>query len=673
MADSGARGSAQQIRQLAGMRGLMAKPSGEIIETPITTNFREGLSVLQYFISTHGARKGLADTALKTANSGYLTRRLVDVAQDCIIAEYDCGTIDGIELGALVEGGEIIEKLGDRILGRVAVDDIFDPYTGEVLVGSGGEITEEKVKAVEDAGIDHVKIRSVLTCETRRGICVLCYGRDLARGHMVNIGEAVGVIAAQSIGEPGTQLTMRTFHIGGVGQVRTEQSQLEARYDGVVKLENTNVVKRDKVWIVMNRHGEIVIADETGRERERYGLTYGARLHFGEGDHVKAGSLLSEWDPFSVPILTEVSGVVKFGDVIEGVTMTEQLDEVTGLSRKSITESKDAELRPRISLKDEHGKTLKIPSGENDARYFLPVGSTIAANEGDKIEAGDIIARIPRETTKTKDITGGLPRVAELFESRKPKEHAVIAEIDGTVSFGKDTKGKRKVLDHAGAGRSQGVPHLQGQAPGRPRGRQDPRRRAAHGRRRQPARHPQGARREGAGQVPGRRSPGGLPTAGRQDQRQAHRDHRAADAPPHPGHRRGRHRLPRRRARREVPVRGGERARAEQDRQARPGRAVAARHHQGVAVDGELHLRVVVPGDHQGAHRGRGCGKVDYLRGLKENVIMGRLIPAGTGLGAYKRLSVHVEDAGTDDLPVAACRRRPRPRRPAPAPAPLEE
>ncbi len=290
MADSGARGSAQQIRQLAGMRGLMAKPSGEIIETPITTNFREGLSVLQYFISTHGARKGLADTALKTANSGYLTRRLVDVAQDCIIAEYDCGTIDGIELGALVEGGEIIEKLGDRILGRVAVDDIFDPYTGEVLVGSGEEITEEKVKAIEDAGIDHVKIRSVLTCETRRGICVLCYGRDLARGHMVNIGEAVGVIAAQSIGEPGTQLTMRTFHIGGVGQVRTEQSQLEARYDGVVKLENTNVVKRDKVWIVMNRHGEIVIADETGRERERYGLTYGARLHFGEGDHVKAGS-----------------------------------------------------------------------------------------------------------------------------------------------------------------------------------------------------------------------------------------------------------------------------------------------------------------------------------------------------------------------------------------------
>ncbi|MGB8294449.1 MAG: DNA-directed RNA polymerase subunit beta' [Polyangia bacterium] len=446
MADSGARGSAQQIRQLAGMRGLMAKPSGEIIETPITTNFREGLSVLQYFISTHGARKGLADTALKTANSGYLTRRLVDVAQDCIIAEYDCGTLEGIEITPLVEGGEIIEKLGDRILGRVSAEDIFDPYTGEVLVQANEEITEDKVRIVEDAGIDHVKIRSVLTCETRRGICVLCYGRDLARGHMVNIGEAVGVIAAQSIGEPGTQLTMRTFHIGGVGQVRTEQSQLEARYSGMVKLENVELTKRENHYIVMNRHGEIVIQDETGRERERYGLTYGARLHFADGARVKQGELLSEWDPFSVPILTEVTGVVKFGDVIEGVTMAEHIDEVTGLSRKSISESKDADLRPRISLKDDAGKTLRIPNSENEARYFLPVGATIAVSEGDHVEAGDIVARIPRETTKTKDITGGLPRVAELFESRKPKEHAVISEIDGVVSFGKDTKGKRKVV-----------------------------------------------------------------------------------------------------------------------------------------------------------------------------------------------------------------------------------
>jgi DNA-directed RNA polymerase subunit beta' len=446
MADSGARGSAQQIRQLAGMRGLMAKPSGEIIETPITTNFREGLSVLQYFISTHGARKGLADTALKTANSGYLTRRLVDVAQDAIIADYDCGTMEGIEMTALVEGGEIIERLGDRILGRTALEDVVDPYTGEILVSANDEITEDKVKIIEGAGIDRVKIRSVLTCQTRRGICVQCYGRDLARGHIVNIGEAVGVIAAQSIGEPGTQLTMRTFHIGGVGQVRTEQSTLEARTDGVIKLENTQVVNKKDYLVVMNRHGELIIQDESGRERERYGLVYGARLLVKSGDHVKAGQLLSEWDPFSMPIVTEVSGVVKYGDIIEGVTMQEQLDEVTGLSRKVVIESKDAESRPRISIKDEHGKTKKLPGSESAARYFLPQGANIYVAEGDPVEAGDIIAKIPRETTKTKDITGGLPRVAELFEARKPKEHAVISEIDGQVSFGKDTKGKRKVI-----------------------------------------------------------------------------------------------------------------------------------------------------------------------------------------------------------------------------------
>jgi DNA-directed RNA polymerase subunit beta' len=446
MADSGARGSAQQIRQLAGMRGLMAKPSGVIIETPITTNFREGLSVLQYFISTHGARKGLADTALKTANSGYLTRRLVDVAQDCIIADFDCGTIEGIEMTALVEGGEIIERLGDRILGRTALEDVVDPYTGEVLVETNSEITEDKVKLIEGAGIDRVKIRSVLTCMTRRGICMQCYGRDLARGYMVNIGEAVGVIAAQSIGEPGTQLTMRTFHIGGVGQVRTEQSTLESRTEGHIRLENTHVVKKKDHWVVMNRHGEIVVQDDTGRERERYGLTYGAKLFAKEHDRIAAGQLLSEWDPFSVPILTETEGVVKYGDVIEGVTMQEQLDEVTGLSRKVIIESKDAEARPRISIKDHGGKTKKLPNSESAARYFLPVGANIYVGEGDTVEAGDIIAKIPRETTKTKDITGGLPRVAELFEARKPKEHAVISDIDGTVSFGKDTKGKRKVV-----------------------------------------------------------------------------------------------------------------------------------------------------------------------------------------------------------------------------------
>jgi DNA-directed RNA polymerase subunit beta' len=446
MADSGARGSTQQIKQLAGMRGLMAKPSGEIIETPITTNFREGLSVLQYFISTHGARKGLADTALKTANSGYLTRRLVDVAQDAIIADYDCGTLEGIEMTPLVEGGEIIEQLGDRILGRTALEDIVDPYTGEVLVASNEEIDEEKVRRIDAAGIDRVKIRSVLTCQTRRGICVQCYGRDLARGYMVNIGEAVGVIAAQSIGEPGTQLTMRTFHIGGIGQVRTEQSTLEARYEGTARLHNVQTVAKPGYLVVMNRHGELVIEDETGREKERYGLTYGAKLLIKDGDRVAAKTLLSEWDPFSMPIVTEVGGVVKYGDVIEGVTMQEQLDEVTGLSRKVITESKDADARPRISIKDVDGKTKKIPGSTQEARYFLPVGANIYVAEGDTVEAGDVIAKIPRETTKTKDITGGLPRVAELFEARKPKEHAVISEIDGVVSFGKDTKGKRKVI-----------------------------------------------------------------------------------------------------------------------------------------------------------------------------------------------------------------------------------
>ncbi len=446
MADSGARGSTQQIKQLAGMRGLMAKPSGEIIETPITTNFREGLSVLQYFISTHGARKGLADTALKTANSGYLTRRLVDVAQDAIIADFDCGTMEGIEMTPLVEGGEIIEQLGDRILGRTALEDVVDPYTGEVLVAMNDEIDEDKVRKIDGAGIDKVKIRSVLTCQTRRGICVQCYGRDLARGYVVNIGEAVGVIAAQSIGEPGTQLTMRTFHIGGIGQVRTEQSTIESRNEGVVRLENVQVVPKTGYLTVMNRHGELVIEDESGRERERYGLTYGAKLLVKDGDKIGPKTLLSEWDPFSVPILTEVSGTVKYGDVIEGVTMQEQLDEVTGLSRKVIIESKDADTRPRVSIKDEHGKTIKIPGTNQEARYFLPVGANIYVAEGDTVEAGDVIAKIPRETTKTKDITGGLPRVAELFEARKPKEHAVISEIDGVVSFGKDTKGKRKVV-----------------------------------------------------------------------------------------------------------------------------------------------------------------------------------------------------------------------------------
>src|SRR6266478_5556845 len=435
MADSGARGSAQQIRQLAGMRGLMAKPSGEIIETPITANFREGLTVLQYFISTHGARKGLADTALKTANSGYLTRRLVDVAQDAIITENDCGTMDGIEITPLMEGGEIIEPLGDRVLGRVALEDVKDPFTGDVIVQANQEIDEELVQRIEEAGIERIKIRSVLTCQSKRGVCILCYGRDLGRGHMVNLGEAIGVIAAQSIGEPGTQLTMRTFHIGGTASRRAEQTTLESRNDGSVKFINVSTVtNKEGDLVVMNRNGEIAIVDypegEKGRERERerYPVVYGAKFKKKDGAKIKAGELLAEWDRYTIPILTEVSGVVKFGDVLEAVTMEEKVDERTGLSTKVIIDSKDVDKRPRISIKDVEGQTARL-SAASEARYLIPVGAHINVQDSQTVDAGDVLAKIPRETTKTKDITGGLPRVAELFEARKPKEFAVISEI----------------------------------------------------------------------------------------------------------------------------------------------------------------------------------------------------------------------------------------------------
>ncbi len=468
MADSGARGSAVQIRQLAGMRGLMAKPSGEIIETPITANFREGLTVLQYFISTHGARKGLADTALKTANSGYLTRRLVDVAQDCIITEKDCGTIDGIFVSALMEGGEIIETAGERVLGRVVLEEVKDPFTGEVIIPANQEIDEALAEKIDAAGIERVNIRSVLTCKSVYGVCAMCYGRDLAHGHLANIGEAVGIIAAQSIGEPGTQLTMRTFHIGGTAKFE-EHSTLEARHDGTIKFEGLHVVDPDQGetvskarradLVVMNRNGEIHVVDEQGRARGRYPVPYGAHLKVREGQKVfgpgkdpktgqeKQSTLIAEWDPFSIPILAEVEGIVKFGDIIEGKTMQEQVDEVTGLSRKVIVEgSKGQDLRPRISIKDKKGKTAKVPGTSAVARHLLSVGANIVVTEGDVVRAGDILAYIPRETTKTKDITGGLPRVAELFEARKPKEYAVISEIDGVVVYGKDAKGKRKVI-----------------------------------------------------------------------------------------------------------------------------------------------------------------------------------------------------------------------------------
>ncbi|MBN2283924.1 MAG: DNA-directed RNA polymerase subunit beta' [Deltaproteobacteria bacterium] len=446
MADSGARGSAAQIRQLAGMRGLMAKPSGEIIETPITANFREGLSVLQYFISTHGARKGLADTALKTANSGYLTRRLVDVAQDCIITESDCNTIDGIDVFALVEGGEIIETVGERVLGRVALEDVKDPFTGEVIVKASEEIDEALAEKIDRAGLERVLIRSVLTCKSKFGVCARCYGRDLAHGHLVNIGEAVGIIAAQSIGEPGTQLTMRTFHIGGTAKFE-EHSTLESRHDGTLKFVNLHMeVDSNNRIVVMSRNGEIHVLDEKERSRGKYPVPYGAHLRMSKEKEVKKGELLAEWDPYSIPILSEVSGTIKFGDIVEGKTMQEQVDEVTGLSRKVIVEYRNIDLRPRVSIKDKDGKTAKLPGTNVIARHLLPVGANIVVSEGEFIRAGDIIAKIPRETTKTKDITGGLPRVAELFEARKPKEHAVISEIDGTVTYGEGVKGKRRVI-----------------------------------------------------------------------------------------------------------------------------------------------------------------------------------------------------------------------------------
>jgi len=449
MADSGARGSTQQMRQLAAMRGLMAKPSGEIIETPITSNFREGLSVLQYFTSTHGARKGLADTALKTANSGYLTRRLVDVAQDAVVSEFDCGTLDGIRVTKLEEAGEVIQPLGDRILGRVVLEDVVDPLTGEVIVDGNTELDEALVARIEDAGIEEVVIRLVLTCQTRRGVCAMCYGRDLARGYRVNIGEAIGIIAAQSIGEPGTQLTMRTFHIGGAAaRGKIEQSSLETRTEGTIQLRNAQTaLKKDGSTVVMNRHGELVIMDGTGREREHHRLVYGAVLKHVDGERVPAGTTVAEWDPFAAPILTEVGGIVKYGDLVEQVTVIERVDEVTGLSRKIVIESRAADLRPRITIIDpETGEPVKLPDTDVDARYLLPVGANIVAQDGEQITPGEAIARIPRDTTKVQDITGGLPRVAELFEARKPKDHAIISEIDGMVTFGKDTKGKRKVV-----------------------------------------------------------------------------------------------------------------------------------------------------------------------------------------------------------------------------------
>ncbi len=450
MSHSGARGSPAQMRQLAGMRGLMAKPSGEIIEQPIIANFKEGLSVLEYFNSTHGARKGLADTALKTANSGYLTRRLVDVAQDCIIFEEDCGTERGLTVRAVMDGGEVVSALSERILGRTAAEDITDPVTNAVIVPGNTLIEEDAADAIEKAGVEAVKIRSVLTCESRVGVCGHCYGRDLARGTPVNIGEAVGVIAAQSIGEPGTQLTMRTFHIGGAAQRGAEQSNVEASHEGIVTVKNRNVVTNSQgVPVVMSRNCEIILTDDKQRERARFRVPYGARLLVDEGQQVARAQKLAEWDPYTLPIITERNGKVEYIDLIEGITLVERMDEVTGLTSKVVVDykqgAKSVDLRPRLQLKDESGEVVKLPNG-SEARYFLAPDSILSVDNGAVVAAGDVLARIPREGSKTRDITGGLPRVAELFEARRPKDHAVIAENDGRVEFGKDYKNKRRII-----------------------------------------------------------------------------------------------------------------------------------------------------------------------------------------------------------------------------------
>jgi len=450
MAQSGARGSAAQMKQLAGMRGLMAKPSGEIIETPIISNFKEGLTVLEYFNSTHGARKGLADTALKTANSGYLTRRLVDVSQDCTITEEDCGTVQGLTMRAVVEGGDVIAPLGERVLGRFAAVDVVDPQTGEVLAPAGEMIEEAAVDRLDHAGVDAVKIRSVLTCESAFGVCSKCYGRDLARGTPANIGESVGVIAAQSIGEPGTQLTMRTFHIGGTAQRGAEQSSIEAACDGTVHIRNRNVVMDSSGrLVVMGRNCEIVLTDEAGRDRARHRVAYGTRLLVEDGAAVKKGARIAEWDPYTLPIITESEGIANYVDMIEGVSFREVVDDATGISNKVVVDWKQqprgADLRPRITLRDDNGEVVHLPNGL-EARYFMSVDAILSVEDGARVYAGDVLARIPRESSKTRDIIGGLPRVAELFEARRPKDHAIIAGTTGRVEFGKDYKNKRRII-----------------------------------------------------------------------------------------------------------------------------------------------------------------------------------------------------------------------------------
>lgn len=451
MAESGARGSAAQIRQLAGMRGLMAKPDGSIIETPITANFREGLDVLQYFISTHGARKGLADTALKTANSGYLTRRLVDVAQDLVISSHDCGTTNGLSMTPIIEGGDVVEPLSERVLGRVAAVDVLDQSGENVIAPKGTLLDEEWVAKLEKNSVDHVVVRSIITCENRHGVCAKCYGRDLGRGHLVNIGEAVGVIAAQSIGEPGTQLTMRTFHIGGAASRAAAISNVQVKSSGSVRLSNLkHVSNREGNLVAVSRSGEVGVVDEYGRERERYKIPYGAVLSKREGERVETGEIIATWDPFTHPVITEVDGIIELKDFVEGVTVQKQSDEITGLSSEVVIDPKQRgaagkELRPMVKLVGANGETVFLPGTELPAQYFLPAGAIASIKNGGEVKIGDVLARIPQESSKTRDITGGLPRVADLFEARKTKDPAILAEATGTVSFGKETKGKQRV------------------------------------------------------------------------------------------------------------------------------------------------------------------------------------------------------------------------------------
>jgi DNA-directed RNA polymerase subunit beta' len=452
MSDSGARGSPAQIRQLAGMRGLMAKPDGSIIETPITANFREGLNVLQYFISTHGARKGLADTALKTANSGYLTRRLVDVAQDLVVTEPDCGTEHGLAMMPIVEGGDVVEGLGERVLGRVVARDVLRPGADEVVVEAGTLLDERLVRMLEQAGVDQIMVRSPITCETRYGVCAQCYGRDLARGHRINIGEAVGVIAAQSIGEPGTQLTMRTFHIGGAASRAAAVNSVEIKSRGSVRWHNLKGVHHEKGhWVAVSRSGEIGVIDDFGRERERYRIPYGSVITTKEGDAVEPGQIIATWDPHTHPVVTEVAGFIRFQDFIDGITVSTQVDEITGLTSTVVMDPKQRgsggkDLRPVIKLVNAKGKEVCFANTDIPAVYALPPGALVSLEDGARVSVGDVIARIPQESTKTRDITGGLPRVADLFEARKPKEPAILAEYSGTVSFGKETKGKRRLI-----------------------------------------------------------------------------------------------------------------------------------------------------------------------------------------------------------------------------------